>query len=170
MVLRHSSLIMWSALLERFFAPSQTSSPHGKTSCAVPKPAMAYGFEHVTSSPRFPQSNGEVERMVWTVKDLLLKSMILTWHCSPTGTLQVLMGSSSHSGLHLGPSTWVIKPIEGSRPRTSTEGMRLTLNALSGLCPAPQCRRVRSSLPPKNNPRVWESDPEAQKTGLVIVW
>lgn len=36
--------------------------------------ARTYGFHHVTSSPRFPQSNGEVERMVRTVKDLLGKS------------------------------------------------------------------------------------------------
>ena len=32
------------------------------------------GFKHVTSSPRFPQSNGEVERGVRTVKNLLQKA------------------------------------------------------------------------------------------------
>nr|XP_037272794.1 uncharacterized protein K02A2.6-like [Rhipicephalus microplus] len=36
--------------------------------------ATAYRFCHETSSPRYPQSNGEVERMVRTVKDLLKKS------------------------------------------------------------------------------------------------
>lgn len=36
--------------------------------------ADSYGFRHVTSSPRFAQSNGEVERMVRTVKDLLRKA------------------------------------------------------------------------------------------------
>ena len=36
--------------------------------------ASAYEFRHTTSSPRFPQSNSEVERMVKTVKQMLRKS------------------------------------------------------------------------------------------------
>ena len=36
--------------------------------------AKEWGFKHVTSSPRFPQSNGEVERGVQTVKNLLQKA------------------------------------------------------------------------------------------------
>ena len=33
-----------------------------------------YGFSHVTSSPRFPQSNGQAERAIQTVKKLIKKS------------------------------------------------------------------------------------------------
>ena len=36
--------------------------------------AQEYGFEHLTSSPRYPQSNGVVERAVRTVKGLLKKA------------------------------------------------------------------------------------------------
>lgn len=35
--------------------------------------AAEYEYEHVTSSPRYPQSNGEAERTVQTTKNLLKK-------------------------------------------------------------------------------------------------
>ena len=36
--------------------------------------AREHGFQHITISPHFPQSNGEAERAVKTVKNLLKKS------------------------------------------------------------------------------------------------
>ena len=50
--------------------------------------AKAYGFQHITSSPRFPQSNGQVERMVQTIKGMLKNSTdphlaVLSYRATP---------------------------------------------------------------------------------------
>ena len=50
--------------------------------------ASSYGFCHITSSPRYPQSNGQVERMVQTIKRMLKKSSdphvaVLSYRATP---------------------------------------------------------------------------------------
>lgn len=50
--------------------------------------ASSYGFQHLTSSPKFPQSDGQAERSVQTVKNLLKKSddpytSLLSYRASP---------------------------------------------------------------------------------------
>ena len=50
--------------------------------------AETYGFTHTTSSPRYPQSNGESERAVRTLKQLLSKIddaqlALLTYRTTP---------------------------------------------------------------------------------------
>ena len=50
--------------------------------------AHVYGFRHVCSSPKFPQSNGQVERTVQTVKQLLKQrsapyKSLLNYHSTP---------------------------------------------------------------------------------------
>ncbi len=68
--------------------------------------AAEYGFTHVTSSPRYAQSNGEAERAVRTVKDMLKKSTdlhlaLLAYRSTPLrqgfSPAQLLMGRQLRS-------------------------------------------------------------------------
>ena len=62
----------------------------------------AYDFKHITSSPRYPRSNGAAERMVQTVKNLMRKSVgdpclaLLSYRASPVissySPAELLMG------------------------------------------------------------------------------
>nr|XP_050030407.1 uncharacterized protein LOC126526594 [Dermacentor andersoni] len=58
--------------------------------------AASYGFNHVTSSPHYAQSNGEAERMVRTIKDLFPHLALLSYRDTPGvdgfSPAQLLMG------------------------------------------------------------------------------
>ena len=71
-----------------------------------------YGFNHVTSSPYFPQSNGQAERTVQTVKKNLLKDStdhhmaLLTYRSTPfpwcnLSPAELLMGRRIRSNIPL---------------------------------------------------------------------
>jgi len=59
--------------------PEMVYSDNGPQSqaAAYKQFASTYQFKHVTSKPYFPQSNGEVERAVATIKSLLRKDPTL---------------------------------------------------------------------------------------------
>ena len=76
--------------------------------------AQSYGFTHTTSSPRFPQANGEAERAVRILKEILKKNedphlALLTQRTTPLlnglSPSQLLMGRHLRTRLPVIPST-----------------------------------------------------------------
>jgi len=63
-------------IFEEHGIPEQLLSDNGTqySSDEFRKFAAAYGFQHVTSSPLYPRSNGFIERMVQTVKQIFIKA------------------------------------------------------------------------------------------------
>ena len=79
------------SIFARHGIPEQIISDNGPqyTSEAFKQFAKSYGFDHITSSPYFPQSNGEAERAVQTIKNLMKKGddmylAILAYRTTPT--------------------------------------------------------------------------------------
>ena len=81
--------------LARHGLPDQLISDNGPpyNSRAFQEFATSYGFEHVTSSPGYPQSNGRVENAVKTAKKLMQKAAesksdpylsLLDWRNTPS--------------------------------------------------------------------------------------
>ena len=85
-------------LFARYGIPNILVSDNGPQFAAAEFAAFAnrWGFHHVTSSPRYPQSNGKVENAVKTVKRLFTKCQedkqseyqaLLDWQNTPTEAL-----------------------------------------------------------------------------------
>ena len=66
----------FKSLFSRFGIPEVVRSDNGPqfSSLDFAKFADLYGFQHLTSSPRYPQSNGDWQSMIQTVKQLFKKT------------------------------------------------------------------------------------------------
>ena len=85
-----TSVSVVKTLKARHGVPSVLFSDNGPqfNSTAFKEFSSQYHFQHVTSSPRYPQSNGLAERTVKTVKALLTRSSdpqlaLLNYHATP---------------------------------------------------------------------------------------
>ena len=105
----HSVVASLKAIFARHGIPAVFVSDNGPqfSSKEMKDFATTYGFQHVTSSPHYPQSNGLAERTVKTVKSLLenaadpnlallsYRATPLPWcHLSPA---ELLMGRKIHT-------------------------------------------------------------------------
>ena len=79
----------------RFGVPDQLMSDNEPQFCMeeLAKFARKWNFDHITSSPRYPQSNGKVENAVKTIKKLFTKCKLdkqnefmalLNWRNTPS--------------------------------------------------------------------------------------
>ena len=88
-VIRHTK-----SVFSRHGIPREVISDNGPqySSLEYAHFAAEYGFIHTTSSPKYPQSNGEAERAVQTIKQLLRKSE------DPHMALMIYRSTPLHNG------------------------------------------------------------------------
>ena len=72
-----SVITAMKAVFSRHGIPTTVVSDNGPqySSLEMREFAESYGFTHITSSPHYPQANGEAERAVRTAKNLLKDSL-----------------------------------------------------------------------------------------------
>ena len=115
--------------MSRHGLPNQLISDNGPpfNGFAFADFAHAYNFEHITSSPGYPQSNGKIENAVKTAKNLMTKAVeseqdphlaLLDWRDTPTEGL----GSSPAQRL-FGRRTRTLLPTSSTllNPKIPTE-------------------------------------------------
>ena len=173
---------MLSRLCSRHGIPSQLRTDNGPqfASAEMECFSKAYGLEHTTSSPRYPQSNGQVERTVRTVKNRLkvgdMYLALLVYHSTPLqrcnrSPTELRMGRRLRTNLPQVPSVlipdWTYVDEYGEADKLYKE--RLKRNFDQRLCVASLPVNTDSgvvrpnrhdliTVPPKSTPAVPSSD------------
>ena len=97
--------------------------------------AKEFHFKHATSSPRYPQANGEAERAVQTVKGLLNRSedpymALLAYRATPLklgySPAELLMGRRIRTTLPLDPRKLQVCPPKSSEVRRKDNKLKET--------------------------------------------
>ena len=135
--------------------------------------ASSYEFNHITSSPRFPQSNGQVERCVKTVKQMLQKSKdpqmaLLSYRTTPLpwcglSPAELSMGRKLRTLIpqtdkHLVPE-WTYLNAFRAKNKLFKETQRKNFN---------KRHRVRDLSPIPDNTDVWVTSEDQTVRGRVI--
>uniref|UniRef100_A0A3B1ISF7 Gypsy retrotransposon integrase-like protein 1 n=1 Tax=Astyanax mexicanus TaxID=7994 RepID=A0A3B1ISF7_ASTMX len=132
--------------------------------------AATYGFKHITSSPRFPRSNGEAERAVQTVKHLLKKTSdpylaLLVYRATPLrngySPAQLLMGRQLRTTVPTLPS--VLNP---SLPDNTEVRFKEREKRVADQMHFNQRHRVRNLSKLFPGKQVWVTDQKV--TGTVL--
>ena len=120
------------SIFARHGIPQQVMSDNGPqySSIEFSKFAKAYQFVHSTSSPKFPQSNGEAERAVRTIKGLLKKAedpyaALLEYRSTPVtcgySPAELLMNRKLRSSVPISPVQLQPSVPDYSRLRENVE-------------------------------------------------
>ncbi|XP_036001498.1 uncharacterized protein K02A2.6-like [Fundulus heteroclitus] len=124
------------SIFARHGIPEIVRSDNGPqfASVAFQEFAQNWGFSHVTSSPHFPQSNGEVERAIRTIKSLLKKSSdpylaLMAYRASPLANgyspTELLMGRKIRTTVPVIPSQLEPNRADLGKVRKTEKSYRL---------------------------------------------
>ena len=131
----HEVIIRLKSIFARHGIPLQVFSDNGPqySSTEFSEFAKSYDFVHTTSSPKFPQSNGEAERAVRTIKTLLQKAedlyaALLAYRSAPVrcgySPAELLMNRQLHSTVPIAPTQLQPAVPDYSRLREEEETIR----------------------------------------------
>ncbi|XP_046571617.1 uncharacterized protein K02A2.6-like [Haliotis rubra] len=130
-----------------------------------------YRFNHITSSPRYPQSNGEAERAVKTIKQTLKKATdpylaLLTYRSTPLqcgySPAQLLMGRNLRTTLPVHPSQ-----LEPHLPSSQEVDSSFKQSKQRQKSDYDSRHRSRNLPPVKEGDKVLVDDPEATREAEV---
>ena len=132
--------------------------------------ADLYGFEHTTSSPHFPQSNGEVERAVQTAKKIPKQPdpflALMVYRATPVGPTkmspcQLIMGRQIQTRLptltaNLQPG-WPDRETVQQNDQHAKESYRANFNRRHGVRPLQELRPGDHVLVKTDTDKTWST-------------